>query len=250
MGRETRIEWCDATWNPVTGCFNDCPYCYARKIAERFRRIDDYAKVVRVLEEPNRIYGRTEPYPYGFSPIFHKYKLDEPKKWKKPRNIFVCSMADLFAEWIPDDWIDTVFRACEEAPQHNYLYLTKHPDRYCKLANERKLPKNKNFWYGTTITGKGSLRFPGSPVFNTFLSIEPLLEDIEPGLGSFGGDGWIIVGAETGTRKEKVVPRPEWVEKISKTANITRAAVYMKDSLIPIVGEGNMRREFPNELTR
>ncbi len=261
--KKTKIEWCDATWNPVTGCLHDCPYCYAGKIAKRFAgKISDdtddtgtwlpKAEVIHVLDEPVRpgypACRMAKPYPFGFDPTFHKYRLLQPHGQKKPQNIFVCSMADLFGEWVPDEWIEEVFAACEEAPWHNYLFLTKNPKRYCTLANERKLPKNKNFWYGTTITGKGSLRFPGSPVFNTFLSIEPLLEDIDPGLGSFGGDEWIIVGAETGTRKEKVVPRPEWVEKISKTANITRAAVYMKDSLIPIVGEENMRREFPKGL--
>lgn len=253
--KKTKIEWCDATWNPVTGCFNDCPYCYARKIVKRFgnKTTDSIVDTwLRVLERPMRQKTTSKlatPYPFGFNPTFHKYRLLRPSEQKKPKNIFVCSMADLFGEWVPDEWIKEVFSACKRAPWHNYFFLTKNPKRYCTLANERKLPKDKNFWYGSTITGKNSLMFPGGPVFNTFLSIEPLLEDIEPGLGSFGSSEWIIVGAETGIRKDKVIPKSEWIGKICDAARITQAAVFMKDSLVPIVGEENMRREFPKELS-
>ncbi|MFR1061782.1 MAG: DUF5131 family protein [Enterocloster sp.] len=59
-------------------------------------------------------------------PTFHKYRLNEYQN-KKSRNIFVCSMADLFGEWVPDEWIEEVFEACDNAPQHNYLFLTKNP---------------------------------------------------------------------------------------------------------------------------
>ena len=156
---KSKIEWCDSTWNPVTGCLNGCEYCYARKIAERFgcasethcnvcvgeecQSITEGVGKIHYLEE--QIYdvdrGHNAPYPFEFDPTFHKYRLNEPARMKKPRNIFVCSMADLFGEWVPDEWIMEVFKACDNAPQHNYLFLTKNPKRYEKVLN-KYFPKN------------------------------------------------------------------------------------------------------------
>lgn len=125
MGRITRIDWCDATFNPITGCLHGCEYCYAKRIAERFG-IKPFGNVEPTeLLEPVVLNDKAEPYPLGFSPTFHRYRLDEPQHWKKPRTIFVCSMADLFGDWVPDEWIKAVFDACEKAPQHRYLFLTK-----------------------------------------------------------------------------------------------------------------------------
>ena len=132
MGSKTKIDWADATWNPVTGCLHGCEYCYARRIARRFGDIscDDgqlhvQAKNVNSYEDA----VHSGPYPFGFSPTFHRNILSDPKHWKKPRTIFVCSMADLFGEWVPDEWIRAVFEACEAAPQHRYIFLTKNPAR-------------------------------------------------------------------------------------------------------------------------
>lgn len=253
--KKTKIEWCDSTWNPVTGCYHGCEYCYARRIAERFGGFDcgatancnvsDGGKAIFSISEPMRRNGKVAPYPWGFAPTLHRYKLDEPKRWTKGRNIFVCSMADLFGAWVPDSWIEEVFAACGKAPQHRYLFLTKNPDRYGELARAGKLPKGDNMWYGSTLDSMKARRYPGRICDNTFVSIEPLTERMDVGLGSFGGDRWIIIGAETGNRKGKVIPEKEWVDTIYKVAGFTRAAVFMKDSLIPIMGEENMRREFP-----
>ncbi len=261
----TKIEWCDATWNPVTGCRHNCPYCYARRMAQRFAGYDPcYSAGVTQLENgcyelgvDDRKYkyviggdgkpGRkvAAPYPFGFEPTMHRYRLNQPQKWKEPQTIFVCSMADLFGDWVSDSWIQTVFEACDKAPQHRYLFLTKNPERYCELVNTGKLPKRDNFWYGSTLDSMKAKRYPGRISDNTFVSIEPLTERMDVRLGSFGGDRWIIIGAETGQRKEKVTPEKEWIDIICEAAEITDAAVFMKDSLIPIVGEENMRREFP-----
>lgn len=246
---KTKIDWCDSTWNPVTGCLHGCDYCYARRIADRFsshgERWDE--RVIHVLDE--RVYGeeseKSEPYPYGFVPTFHRYRLNEYEK-KKGRTIFVCSMADLFGDWVPDQWIEEVFAACDRAPQHRYLFLTKNPNRYTRLANAGKLPKWKdNWWFGSTVTGKGSRIFGAGIYWNTFVSVEPLLEPLDVGLGSFGCAAWIIIGAETGKRKDKVIPEKAWVDNICKAAALTRAAVFMKESLLPIMGKKNMRREYP-----
>lgn len=257
---KTKIEWADSTWNPVTGCLHGCEYCYARRIAERwgtlFKKPQPEDEGLTFLpDEPERFYeldepvrnedGKAEPYPANFYPTLHKYRLNQPQKWVNPQNIFVCSMADLFGDWVPDDWIMRVFDACCDVPRHRYLFLTKNPARYTRLAKAGMLPRRDNFWYGSTLDSMKSRRYPGRILDHTFVSIEPLTERMDVGLGSFGGDEWIIIGAETGNRKGKVIPEKEWVDTICTAADLTHAAVFMKDSLIPIVGEENMRREFP-----
>ena len=96
---KSKIEWCDMTWNPVTECLHNCEYCYAEKIAKRFGDGWGLERNTRFLEMPAK---PINPYPDKFNPSFHKYRLNEPTKIKKPQNVFVCSMADLFGEWIPD----------------------------------------------------------------------------------------------------------------------------------------------------
>lgn len=260
MGAKTKIDWADATWNPVTGCLHGCEYCYARRIAERFGSKQKPESIERsVLNVPMRctdLYsymrmagisrGKTQPYPFDFSPTFHRYKLNEPQKWKKPRTIFVCSMADLFGDWVPDTWIQEVFMACEAAPQHRYLFLTKNPARLCKMASAGILPCHDNWWFGSTLDNKNAKRFPGGIKYHTFTSIEPLTEHMHVGLGSFGSDEWVIVGAETGNRKGKITPKREWVENIVEAARITGMKVFMKGSLRGLMGE-DFRQEFPWE---
>ncbi|WP_304964776.1 DUF5131 family protein [uncultured Oscillibacter sp.] len=159
--------------------------------------------------------------------------------------MFVGSMADLFGNCVPTRWIVEVLDACAAAPQHRYMFLTKNPERYAQLDELALLPHKDNFWYGSTVTGKGSKRFGGSITLNTFLSIEPLHEYLDAGIGGFGGDRLIIIGAETGNRAGKITPEKAWVDNIVEAADLTHAAVFMKDSLKPIVGWMNMRRELP-----
>ena len=249
---KSKIEWCDSTWNPVSGCLHDCPYCYAKRIAERFapKQADfssDFAsktetnsitskggiELTEVLRDSN---GRALAYPFGFTPTFHRYRLDEYKN-KSARTIFVCSMADLFGDWVPDSWIEDVFAACKQSPQHRYLFLTKNPKRYVELDKKDKLPTDDNMWYGSTATDDDMPWFY-SEKHHTFVSVEPIQKAIHP---ENTYTDWIIVGAETGNRKGKAVPKKEWI-------NVFRSLttpVFMKDSLIPIVGEENMIRQFP-----
>ena len=271
----TKIEWCNSTWNPVTGCKHGCEYCYARRIANRFggweytpgmiaantaedktyihpmkkyygeAKETEFGKIAEIKEPFLKKDSSKAPYPFGFTPTFHRYRLDVPKKWSEPRTIFVCSMADLFGEWVPDEWIEQVFAACEKAPQHTYLFLTKNPNRYLELTNKGKLPQIDNMWYGSSVTGENIQHFVSSGRYNTFLSIEPLLFSINMRNGSFQGTKWIIVGAETGTRRDKVVPQKEWVSNIVEYCDNNNIPVFMKDSLIPIISEESMRREFP-----
>ncbi len=250
----TKIEWCDSTWNPVTGCLHGCEYCYARKIASRFGCHKTAAQEKECeLDEPYKVSGSRVPYPFDFTPTLHRYRLDEPMQKTKPRTIFVCSMADLFGEWVPDSWIEEVFAACKKAPQHTFLFLTKNSKRYTALHYADKLPAKKdmcNIWLGATATNCEQIRaldLDRLPRYaNTFLSIEPLTEDVASELYTeLGGVMWLIIGAETGNRKNKVIPKKEWVDNICRVADRAGLPIFMKESLIPIVGEENIRREFP-----
>lgn len=265
---KTKIEYVDYTWSPVTGCLHGCEYCYARRIAERFKGWTDndgwtHDDVILQPEEPLRVldkplyiaYEDTKgkfpqaPYPFGFKPTFYRYRLNEPAKLKKPSRIFVCSMADLFGDWVPDEWIEQVFAACEAAPQHTYMFLTKSPYRYIDLLRNGILRDQANFWYGTTCTTSRQAAFctKQGEHFKTFISIEPILKRWRPNTSTFKPLQWVIIGAETGNRKGKVIPRKEWIDDIVAWCRRDNVPVFMKDSLIPIVGEGNMLREFPRE---
>ncbi len=266
MMNKSEIDWCDFSWNPVTGCRRGCEYCYARNQARRFsgdvrvnvtdsqlRAEDGQAGKIYTLPRPfknNR--GTTIPHPAGFEPTFHEYRLGDLARKKKPASIFVCSMADLFGPWVPDEWIARVFEACKAAPWHNYMFLTKYPERYADLANAGKLPRARecpNFWYGTTVTKAGDRAFTPGVTFNTFLSIEPISGPLDAGLGSFGGARWIIVGAETGNRKGKIAPERAWIENIIEAAAITRAPVLLKDSKeLRAVWGDDLIQDFPPEL--
>ena len=208
--QKTGIEWCDSTWNPVTGCLNNCHYCYAKSIATRFGGYDKASSDTLSISSTARNQGRDElygklikktkdgkkviaPFPFGFEPTFHKYRLNEPNQHKKAQRIFVCSMADLFGPWIPDEWIVQVFDACKVAPQHKYMFLTKFPERYADLAYKGLLPSLDNFWYGQSASSGIVQAFLGP--YHQFLSAEPLFEIVEP-----WGFELVILGAETGYR--------------------------------------------------
>lgn len=255
---KTKIDWCDSTWNPVTGCLHCCEYCYARNIAKRFggwswdditmhdEVLKNYSSI-RELDKPLSICRENgsvqkAPYPYDFIPTLHRYKLNEYAN-KKGRNIFVCSTADLFGEWVPDEWIIEVFNACKNAPQHNYLFLTKNPRRYVELINKGILPGSENMWYGYSATSRSSTEW-WNPDWNIFASVEPILEPMPAQRCK-----WLIVGAETGNRKDKVIPKREWIEDIVDQCRESGTPVFMKSSLIEIWGEP-LIQEFPEELRR
>lgn len=247
MGQKTKIDWCDSSWNPITGCLHGCPYCYARGMARRFGgKIITGHDHLYILDEPaRRADGTINPYPYGFDPTYHKYRLTIPQEWKKPQTIFVCSMADMFGDWVPEDWIDQIFTACLAAPQHRYLFLTKNGKRYMELAKNGVLVDRENFWYGCSVTR------PEEPFFfsdrhKTFASIEPILEPFDwvPGLNHIELPDWIITGAETGNRKGKVKPERDWLDGIINGCAEHHIPLFMKESLRELTGS-DFKQEFP-----
>lgn len=280
---KTKIDWADATWNPVTGCLHGCEYCYARGIARRFGghfkeyisepgkfaeiKVKEEPELIHVLDEPfemrsggdiNGVFvifsteGKKYPYPFDFDPTFHRYRLDIPVRWQRPRNIFVCSMADLFGAWVPDEWIIEVLAACRRAPQHRYLFLTKNPDRYDNLEDKGIITEaDQNFWLGRTVTVETRDKLHWSRKLHTFQSCEPMLapwptagKPNEKYRGAW--PEWVIFGAETGNRKGKIIPQKEWVDNAVQMCRNIGAAVFMKESLREIMGP-DFIQEFPWE---
>ena len=272
----TRIDWCDSTWNPVTGCKGGCDYCYARSIANRFggwttggvKTTQNFFSDPPVLDSPlllERKSGKAvkAPYPFAFTPTFHRYRLEEPLKKRKGQNIFVGSMADLFGRWVPTKWIVEVLDICREAPQHNYLFLTKFPERYVELDHLALLPHEENFWYGATITNAKQMKRAAASIgqlrqeVRSFFSMEPLMEDVarsEAWEMAYNGAyaNWIIIGAMTGPGSESQQPCREWVERIVDDVKNELSPFYP----IPVFMKGNLRKvwgrdliqEFPEKL--
>lgn len=272
----TRIDWCDSTWNPVTGCKGGCDYCYARSIANRFggwttggvKTTQNFFSDPPVLDSPlllERKSGKVvkAPYPFAFTPTFHRYRLEEPLKKRKGQNIFVGSMADLFGRWVPTKLIVEVLDICRKAPQHNYLFLTKFPERYVELDHMALLPHEENFWYGATITNAKQMKRAADSIgqlrqeVRSFFSMEPLMEDVarsEAWEMSYNGAyaNWIIIGAMTGPGSESQQPCREWVERIVDDAKNELSPfypipVFMKDNLRKVWGR-DLIQEFPEKL--
>ena len=254
---KTKIEWTDSSWNPITGCYHPCPYCYARGTANRFKGCEAAKdgstdqKTVYLTERQHCVDSRgnrrAAAYPYGFVPTFHEYRLNDLQTKGLGKTIFVCSMADMFGEWVPDEWIVKVFDACKAAPGHRYLFLTKNPKRYIDLNDKGLLPKGDEFWYGSTVTDPEMLFF-WSNDHNTFLSIEPILAPFLEGEGIVDKVKWVIFGAETGNRKDKVVPQRDWIEYAVEVCQKNCIPIFMKDSMIPIWGE-DIITQFPWDLS-
>ena len=202
----TKIDWADFTWNPVWGCLNSCPYCYARATANRWG----------ISFEPHwreRNFNRTMP--------------------KEPSRIFVNSMSEI-AYWEPE-WWTRVIKRIQENPQHKFLFLTKHPDIYY----DRLFPEN--CWLGLTVTGPADFD-QSQDVMRylpnlRFLSYEPMLAQVDPNMVD-GSIDWVILAAESGNRSGKVVPLPEWIASWLDL----KIPVYMKHNL---PWNGPWRKEFP-----
>ena len=188
MSDHSKIEWTDATWNPVRGCSKvspGCMNCYAETFAERFRGVPEH------------------PFEFGFDLRLVPDKLADPLRWRTPRMIFVNSMSDLFHEQVPDDYIVNVARVMQLANWHTYQVLTKRSERMRDLLQGKLgfAASQSHIWWGVSVENRkhglprvDHLREAATRV--RFLSIEPLLENLGP--FSLKGINWVIVGGESG----------------------------------------------------
>lgn len=204
MSERSKIEWTDATWNPVRGCTKvspGCAHCYAETFAERFRGVPGH------------------PYEFGFDLRLVPHKLTEPLRWKTSRRIFVNSMSDLFHENVPDSYIVDLARVMQTADWHTFQVLTKRSQRMRDLLRTelRFVASCGHIWWGVSVENRkhGLPRVQhlrAAPAKVRFLSIEPLLEDI--GTIDLRGIAWVIVGGESGPGARPM--KRAWVVNIRK----------------------------------
>lgn len=216
MSDNSKIEWTDATWNPVRGCTKvspGCTHCYAETFAERFRGVPDH------------------PFEFGFDLRLVPEKLGDPLRWSKPKRIFVNSMSDLFHESVSDDYIEKICRVMLAANWHTYQILTKRADRMAVLLQGklRKAANAAHIWWGVSVENRKhglprieKLRSAKPTV--AFLSVEPLLEDL--GLVNLSGIHWVIVGGESGAGARPM--KPDWVRDIRDQCQKAGSAFFFK----------------------
>jgi protein gp37 len=199
MADGTSIEWTEATWNPVTGCSKvspGCAHCYAERLSRRFGTtlnpwLPEYA------EENVRL---------------HPERLEQPRKWRRPRMIFVNSMSDLFHEHVPLEFVQRVFEIMADCERHVFQILTKRHERLVEIAPDLQWPNN--VWMGVSIENRrwveraDALRLVPATV--RFISAEPLLGPLD-GL-ELSGIHWLIAGGESGPRYRPV--HLEWLREL------------------------------------
>jgi protein gp37 len=215
------VDWANWTWNPVTGCEHGCKFCYAREIANSQRM--------------------AAVYPNGFEPTYHPYRLDAPKNTtrkdsddERDGRVFVCSMADLFGKWVPKEWIQSVFDACIESPEWEYLFLTKWPARYAQM------PLLKKAWYGASVIQQSDVARveKAMAAFKTdcvkWISLEPMLGPI-----TFNDLSWcdlVVIGGQTSTTQPEgyvpeFAPDFDWIVNVVNECREFGVPYYIKDNL-------------------
>jgi protein gp37 len=216
MSALSKIEWTDATWNPVRGCTKispGCKHCYAERFAERFRGVPGH------------------PFEQGFDLRLLPEKLAEPLRWSEPRMIFVNSMSDLFHEHVPLQFIARVAATMRIARWHTYQVLTKRSERLRELlcGALAESARERHIWWGVSVEDReyGIPRIAdlqATPAAVRFLSVEPLLEDV--GLLPLEGISWVIVGGESGPGARPM--KEAWVESIREQCDAAGVPFFFK----------------------
>jgi protein gp37 len=211
MAAESKIEWTEMTWNPVTGCTKvsaGCQHCYAERMAKRLQAMG------------------VERYRNAFRLTLQEDLIEVPLKWKRPRLIFVNSMSDLFHEDVPLDFVQRVFETMVRCPQHNFQVLTKRSRRLREMAC--RLPWPSNVWIGVSIEDASVIYrirdLCAVPATTRFLSCEPLLGPLDT--LPLDGIQWMIVGGESGPGARPM--RPEWVESIMRQCRVADVPFFFK----------------------
>ncbi len=220
--KKTKIDWCDSTINCVYGCPNNCKYCYGNVMNKRFHLCKDWKAPEWKPEHLKDFYSKT------------------------PKSIFIDSMSDI-GTW-KQEWFNAVLKAMDDNPQHSYIALTKRINGLVELMKGAfRIGKflDFSFYFGTSVTTQRQADMQYMYIPN-FYSIEPILEPIKL------PDGYIphtlIIGAETGNRKGKVIPRKEWIDSLVRQADEHNCVVFMKESLRRIMGEDFRQDKLPWEV--
>ena len=211
MADNSRIEWTEATWNPVTGCSKvspGCAHCYAETFAERWRGLPGH------------------PYQQGFDLRLWPERLEVPLRWRRPRTIFMNSMSDLFHEEIPTEYIAKIFDVMQRAEWHVFQVLTKRPERLEALAED--LPWPPNVWMGVSIENRRFVHradhLRRTPAQIKFISAEPLLGPL--GRLDLSGIHWLIAGGESGPRHRPM--KVEWARDLRDRCAEENVAFFFK----------------------
>jgi protein gp37 len=220
MAQKSPIEWTESTWNPTTGCDKTspgCDNCYALTLSKRLKAMGS-AKY--------QADGDPRSSGPGFKLTVHPDTLDDPRRWREPRMVFVNSMSDLFHPDVPLDFIASVFRVVAETPQHQYQVLTKRSKRMAQLADQLEWPSN--LWMGVSIESERYLfradHLRTVPASVRFLSCEPLLGPIGP--LDLAGIDWVIAGGESGHHARPM--DPEWVRELRDQCGSSDVAFFFK----------------------
>jgi protein gp37 len=207
MADNSGIEWTDATWNPTVGCTKvspGCDHCYAERLTRRF----------------------ASTFPHGFTLTLRPEQLDAPRRWRRPRLVFVNSMSDLFHRDVPDAYLQQVFEVMASCPQHRFQVLTKRAERLARVA--ARLPWPSNVWVGVSIETRDYLwradYLRRVPAAVRFISAEPLLGDL--GAIDLSGIGWLIAGGESqaGARPAEL----DWFRSLRDQCHAAGVAFFLK----------------------
>jgi len=213
----TKIEWADATWNPITGCTpisEGCQNCYAKRMANRLAGRFGYP-----ADDPFRV-------------TLHPDRLEEPMHWRKPRRIFVCSMSDLFHPDVPDRFIQRVFNVMTHpfssaAYHHTFMLLTKRPERILTGHAER-FAEWPHIWLGVTIESAKHVDRASIlrqiPASVRFISVEPMLSAL-PNM-DMTGIHWVICGGETGPGARPM--RAHWARDLRDQCQLAGVPFFFK----------------------
>ena len=236
MSEMSKIEWTEATWNPITGCTKysaGCEHCYAATMAKRLKAMGNIR------------------YVNGFNVTIHKDLFSHPLEWKKPKMIFVNSMSDLFHEQVSEETILELFDIMNKATWHTFQVLTKRADRLVDLSP--KIKWTPNIWMGVSVENKRAiprceaLKQTGAKI--KFISAEPLLESIEE--IDLDGIDWLIVGGESGAGCRPM--KKEWVIELRDKARESNTAFFFKQwggfhhSQAGSELDGQLYKEYPHE---
>ena len=260
----TKIEWCDKTWSPVTGCTpisEGCTHCWAKRMVNRLKGRYGYPK-----DDP-------------FKVTFHPDRLEEPLHWKKPSRLFVCSIGDIFHDDVDGFWLSEIWSIIERSYWHTFLILTKRPERWKQLTPQ--LPVYKNLWLGVSISTNKDLWMVENllqiPAVKRFVSVEPILGEItlhaikekedlwhdvlrgETIKGKINGFAsvskgvkldWVICGCESGLKRRKT--EIDWIRNLRDQCSNAAVPFFLKQmevngKLVKMPKlDGKKWREFPN----